>query len=135
MSVLAGGEDQPSEEAEEEEEEEEFDWQVEQEPYEETTLTEGPKYGFANQRCGVFHRLQVGKILYPSWIFEQGSVCECVANKRQRYIVTLPLISWVHSQNDPCLNNHTESQSEEAHRLISGVIFLLSPVIMLLQSS
>uniref|UniRef100_A0A672HSW2 Protein SHQ1 homolog n=1 Tax=Salarias fasciatus TaxID=181472 RepID=A0A672HSW2_SALFA len=46
---------------EDEEEEEEFDWQVEQEVYEKASEEElGPrhKYGFANQRSGVFARLQ-----------------------------------------------------------------------------
>ena len=51
----AGGE-------EEEEEEEEFDWQVEQEVYMESSgaeLASLQKYGFGNQRSGVFARLQV----------------------------------------------------------------------------
>ncbi|KAF6732315.1 SHQ1-like protein [Oryzias melastigma] len=44
-----------------EEDEEEFDWQIEQEVYKEKSEEELgllQKYGFANQRCGVFHRLQ-----------------------------------------------------------------------------
>lgn len=47
---------------EDEEEEEEFDWQVEQEVYKESSEEElgaQQKYGFANQRSGVFARLQV----------------------------------------------------------------------------
>lgn len=47
---------------EEEDEEEEFDWQIEQEIYTETsaeTLKEYHKYGFGNLRSGVFTRLQV----------------------------------------------------------------------------
>nr|XP_022299523.1 protein SHQ1 homolog isoform X3 [Crassostrea virginica] len=44
---------------EEEEEEEEFDWQVEQKPYKEQELSlDGEKYGFANQKSGIFKRLQ-----------------------------------------------------------------------------
>ncbi|XP_068450423.1 protein SHQ1 homolog [Clinocottus analis] len=46
---------------EEEEEEEDFDWQVEQEAYKEASEEELgalQKYGFGNQRCGVFARLQ-----------------------------------------------------------------------------
>jgi hypothetical protein len=39
---------------------EDFDWRVEQVPYkEQPTLTGAPKYGFANQKSGVFSRLQV----------------------------------------------------------------------------
>uniref|UniRef100_A0A8C8E140 Protein SHQ1 homolog n=1 Tax=Oryzias sinensis TaxID=183150 RepID=A0A8C8E140_9TELE len=44
-----------------EEDEEEFDWQVEQQVYTEKSEEELgllQKYGFANLRCGVFHRLQ-----------------------------------------------------------------------------
>ena len=45
---------------EEEEEDEEFDWQVEQKPYKEQELSlDGAKYGFANQKSGIFKRLQV----------------------------------------------------------------------------
>ena len=41
-------------------EETEFDWHIEQEPFSATALPlDGPKYGFANQRCGVLQRLQV----------------------------------------------------------------------------
>jgi len=41
-------------------EETEFDWQIEQEPFCATDLLlDGPKYGFANQRCAVLQRLQV----------------------------------------------------------------------------
>ncbi|CAN9512570.1 unnamed protein product [Ophioblennius macclurei] len=56
-----GGECSGSAMDEEEEDEEEFDWQVEQEAYEEASQEElGAlhKYGFANQRSGVFARLQ-----------------------------------------------------------------------------
>ncbi|XP_034441236.1 protein SHQ1 homolog [Hippoglossus hippoglossus] len=48
-------------EEEEEDDEEEFDWQVEQEAYTESSeeeLRAQQKYGFANQRSGVFARLQ-----------------------------------------------------------------------------
>lgn len=45
---------------EEEEEEEEFDWHVEQQPYKEKELLlDGQTYGFANQKSGIFKRLQV----------------------------------------------------------------------------
>lgn len=45
--------------SEEEEEEEEFDWHVKQHPFqEEEVLLDAPKYGFANQRSGVFGKLQ-----------------------------------------------------------------------------
>lgn len=47
---------------EEEDDEEEFDWQVEQEVYmdsSEEQLKELQKYGFGSQRSGVFTRLQV----------------------------------------------------------------------------
>ncbi|XP_076105320.1 protein SHQ1 homolog [Mytilus galloprovincialis] len=45
--------------AEKEEEEEEFDWHIEQTPYNEKELSlDCPKYGFANQKSGVFTRLQ-----------------------------------------------------------------------------
>lgn len=47
---------------EEDEDEEEFDWQVEQEVYKETSeeeLRAMQTYGFGNQRSGVFARLQV----------------------------------------------------------------------------
>jgi len=41
-------------------EESEFDWQIEQEPFSATALQlDGPKYGFANQRCALLQRLQV----------------------------------------------------------------------------
>lgn len=46
----------------EDEDEEEFDWQVEQEVFKESTeeeLRAQQKYGFGNQRSGVFARLQV----------------------------------------------------------------------------
>ncbi|XP_034389481.1 protein SHQ1 homolog isoform X2 [Cyclopterus lumpus] len=46
---------------EEEDDEEDFDWQVEQEVYKESSEEELgalQKYGFGNQRCGVFARLQ-----------------------------------------------------------------------------
>lgn len=46
----------------EEEDEEEFDWQIEQEVYTESSEEERralQKYGFGNQRSGVFARLQV----------------------------------------------------------------------------
>ena len=33
-------------------------------------------------------------------------LCMHPTNERQRYIVTLSLIGWVHSQNDPCCCNH-----------------------------
>ncbi|KAK7916359.1 hypothetical protein WMY93_012120 [Mugilogobius chulae] len=45
----------------EEEEDEEFDWQIEQQVYQETPeeqLRQMHKYGFGNQRTGVFHKLQ-----------------------------------------------------------------------------
>ncbi|TNN45591.1 Protein SHQ1 [Liparis tanakae] len=45
----------------EDEDEEDFDWQVEQEVYKESSEEELgalQKYGFGNQRCGVFARLQ-----------------------------------------------------------------------------
>ncbi len=48
--------------AEQELEEEDFDWQIEQHPPDETpdsVSLGGPHYGFANQRSGVFTRLQV----------------------------------------------------------------------------
>lgn len=51
----------------EDEDEEEFDWQVEQEEYKESSEEELgalQKYGFGNQRSGVFARLQVS--LSPS---------------------------------------------------------------------
>ena len=44
------------------EDEEEYDWQVEQEVYTESSeaeLASLQKYGFGNQRAGVFARLQV----------------------------------------------------------------------------
>lgn len=46
----------------EDQDEEDFDWQVEQEIYTEKSeeeLRALQKYGFGNQRCGVFARLQV----------------------------------------------------------------------------
>lgn len=46
----------------EDEDEEEFDWQVEQEVYKESSeeqLRAMQTYGFGNQRSGVFARLQV----------------------------------------------------------------------------
>ena len=44
----------------EEEAEDEFDWQIEQIPYTEPDLSlDGPKYGFASQKSGVFTRIQV----------------------------------------------------------------------------
>lgn len=47
---------------EEDDDEEEFDWQVEQEVYKETSeeeLSAMQMYGFGNKRSGVFARLQV----------------------------------------------------------------------------
>lgn len=49
----------------EDEDEEDFDWQVEQEIYTEKSeeeLRALQKYGFGNQRCGVFARLQVSSM-------------------------------------------------------------------------
>ena len=47
-----------SEEAEDQEEE--FDWFIEQTPFtEQASPLDAPKYGFANQKSGVFQRLQV----------------------------------------------------------------------------
>ena len=48
-------------EAEEEQEEEvEFDWSIEQTQYtEQASPLDSPRYGFANQKSGVFQRLQV----------------------------------------------------------------------------
>ena len=52
-------------EAVEDLEEEDINWEVEQVPYEEDTVSlNDPKYGFANQRSGVFKRLQVGSIFF-----------------------------------------------------------------------
>ena len=43
-------------------EEIEFDWQIEQEPFIASELSlDGPKYGFANQRCAILQRLQVSQ--------------------------------------------------------------------------
>ncbi|KAK2862576.1 hypothetical protein Q5P01_002109 [Channa striata] len=59
--VNAEGCSQSRGEDELEDEEEEFDWQVEQEVYKERSeeeLSTLQKYGFGNQRCGVFARLQ-----------------------------------------------------------------------------
>ena len=43
--------------------EEEFDWSIEQTPFiEQASPLDAPKYGFANQKSGVFQRLQV---MYP----------------------------------------------------------------------
>lgn len=64
---------------EEDEDEEEFDWQVEQEVYKETSeeeLRAMQTYGFGNQRSGVFARLQVrlwvmrtsSAVIHPSFI-------------------------------------------------------------------
>ncbi|CAH1783363.1 unnamed protein product [Owenia fusiformis] len=39
-------------------EEEEIDWQLPQTPYQPKLTTEGPQYGFANQKSGVFKRLE-----------------------------------------------------------------------------
>ena len=42
------------------EEEEEFDWSIEQSPYtEQASPLDSPRYGFANQKSGVFQRLKV----------------------------------------------------------------------------
>ncbi|RXM96756.1 Protein SHQ1-like [Acipenser ruthenus] len=68
----------------EEEEEEEFDWQIDQTPYVVTTeeeLNSLCKYGFGNQRAGVFTRLQ------PWWIEAR--------NEREKKLRT-------------CLEQHTE---------------------------
>ncbi|KAJ0068357.1 hypothetical protein NL108_005937, partial [Boleophthalmus pectinirostris] len=57
-SCCAGAE---GEEEEDEEGEEEFDWQIEQQVYQEMPeeqLTQMNRYGFGNQRTGVFARLQ-----------------------------------------------------------------------------
>lgn len=44
----------------EEIEDEEFDWSIEQTPYtEQASPLDASKYGFANQKSGVFQRLQV----------------------------------------------------------------------------
>lgn len=43
-----------------EDQEEEFDWFIEQTPFtEQASPLDAPKYGFANQKSGVFQRLQV----------------------------------------------------------------------------
>jgi hypothetical protein len=48
------------EEVEDEDEEEDIDWHIEQIPYTEPELSlDCPKYGFANQKSGIFSRLQV----------------------------------------------------------------------------
>ncbi|KAM6947165.1 protein SHQ1 homolog isoform 2-T2 [Lycodopsis pacificus] len=58
--LSAGGEG-AGDDDDEDEDEEDFDWQVEQEVYKESSEEELgalQKYGFGNQRCGVFARLQ-----------------------------------------------------------------------------
>jgi len=53
--------------------EEDFDWQVEQEVYKESSEEELgalQKYGFGNQRCGVFERLQVRLEIWMTRCYE-----------------------------------------------------------------
>ena len=59
--VISTGSTCDGNEAEEEQdEEEEFDWSIEQTPYtEQASPLDSPRYGFANQKSGVFQRLQV----------------------------------------------------------------------------
>lgn len=62
IEVIKKDEDEKVEEEahlEEEKQEEEFDWHVEQQPYKEKELLlDGQTYGFANQKSGIFKRLQ-----------------------------------------------------------------------------
>ena len=52
-----------------------------------------------------FETLDIKRSRYDSNV--QGSFCECAhaSSKRLRYIVTSPLIGWVHTQNNPCCSN------------------------------
>ena len=62
--VISTGDGNEAEE--EQEEEEEFDWSIEQTPYtEQASPLDCPRYGFANQKSGVFQRLQVSWKLVP----------------------------------------------------------------------
>ncbi|XP_062567775.1 protein SHQ1 homolog, partial [Saccostrea cucullata] len=59
IEVFGNGDNEEDRSQPDEEKEEDFDWFVEQKPYKETELSlDGPKYGFANQKSGVFKRLQ-----------------------------------------------------------------------------
>ncbi|XP_032822396.1 protein SHQ1 homolog [Petromyzon marinus] len=58
MGTLGESQEGVEEHDEEEDDEEEFDWQVEQKPYEEPACLGGTGYGFGGSRTGVFHRLQ-----------------------------------------------------------------------------
>ncbi|XP_065183203.1 protein SHQ1 homolog [Sycon ciliatum] len=74
IQVMDDGDDAAEGAAEgEEEEEEEDDWEVEQELFDESAFEQlslsGPKYGFANQSCGIFARFQgeaLGVVELPS---------------------------------------------------------------------
>ena len=58
QQVISNGSTGDGNEAEEEPEE--FDWSIEQTPYtEQASPLDSPRYGFANQKSGVFQRLQV----------------------------------------------------------------------------
>ena len=59
QQVISNGSTGDGNEAEEVQEEE-FDWSIEQTPYtEQASPLDSPRYGFANQKSGVFQRLQV----------------------------------------------------------------------------
>lgn len=76
----------------EDEDDEEFSWQVEQEVYVETSEEELrglQKYGFGNQRSGVFARLQVGSVNEGSH-FQNAS----------RHLMDVLLMSWQDELSD-----------------------------------
>jgi len=57
-------------------EETEFDWQIEQEPFSATALPlDGPKYGFANQRCAVLQRIQVSAGVLTAYLYSLHTRC------------------------------------------------------------
>ncbi|XP_061179082.1 protein SHQ1 homolog [Saccostrea echinata] len=59
IEVIGNGDKEEDKSQVDEEKEEDFDWYLEQKPYKENELSlDGPKYGFANQKSGVFKRLQ-----------------------------------------------------------------------------
>lgn len=78
MSIDDGNENNP--ESPDSEDEEEFDWHVEQHPFhEEEVSLDAPKYGFANQRSGVFLKLQVKgqNIFYLYFMYLQSQELIC----------------------------------------------------------
>jgi len=83
------------EEVEEEDDNDSFDWQIDQHPFKEDGIfIDGPKYGFANKRCGVLKRLTVNTFAVlccdsPQFNLFTVLKCEHVLSKFRPFQISL----------------------------------------------